>query len=54
VAWSVCQDLDVSCKTAGPIELPFGMWICGDPRNRALDGDPGGEGTEGNEEGQKG
>ena len=27
VAWSVCPDVDVSCKTAGPIELPFGMCI---------------------------
>ena len=39
---------DASCKTAEPIEMPFGMWAQVGPRNHVLDGgqsrSPQGEG----------
>jgi len=28
------------CKTAAPIEMPFGFWVRMDSRNHALDGAP--------------
>ena len=28
------------CKTAKPIEMPFGLWAHMDPRNHVLDGRP--------------
>ena len=32
------RNRDESCKTAEPIEKPFGMWAGVDPRNYVLDG----------------
>ena len=42
VAWSVCvfvcvRNGEESCKTAEPIEMPFGMWVRMGPSNHVLD-----------------
>jgi len=41
---SVCVCVSVTfrypAKTAGPIEMPFGMWGGVDPSNHVLDGGP--------------
>ena len=39
VGRTVCHDCE-SCKTAEPIEIPFGMWIQVGARNHVLDEGP--------------
>jgi len=43
VAWSVglsvCHTSE-PCKTAEPIQMPFGLWAWMGPRNGKLDGSP--------------
>jgi len=39
IGLSACHDRE-PCKTAEPLEMPFGLWTRVGPRNHVLDGDP--------------
>ena len=55
VAWSIGLSVTLvsPAKTAGPIEMPFGLWTRVGPGNRALDGGPDPHMGRGNFDGER-